>query len=71
MKTTIEPYEELGDWEDGDWEIKLYLEEAVLITYVTSAHPDSALDQALDKLSHLIAVEEPEEAVIELKGIWK
>lgn len=71
MNTTIKPYEEFYDWEDGDWEVKFYLEEGVLTTYVGAGNPDSAIYQAQDRLSHIIAVEQPEEVVVELKGIYK
>jgi hypothetical protein len=71
MKTTIEPYEELNDWEDGDWEVKFYLEEGVLVTYVGAGNPDSAITQAQDRLNHILTVEQPEEVVVKLKGIYK
>jgi hypothetical protein len=72
MKTTIEPYEEeLGSWEDGDWEVKFYLDNAVLITYVIASNENDAIYHAEERVSHLLAYETPEEVVITLKGIYK
>jgi hypothetical protein len=71
MRTTIKPYEKFEEWEDGDWAVKFYFEDAILLTTVGAGNPDSALYQAMDRLSDFLAVEQPEEVVIELAGVYK
>lgn len=63
--------DELEEWQDGDWEMRLYFQEYVAITYIDTSSAESALGQMEDKLSHLLSVDQPEEITIELKGIWK
>lgn len=62
---------ELEIWQDGDWEMRLYFQEYVAITYITASSAESALGQMEDKLSHLLSFDQPEEITIELKGVWK
>lgn len=68
---TIKCEDELENWQDGDWEMRLYFQEYVAITYIDASSAESALGQMEDKLSHLLSVDQPEEITIELKGVWK
>lgn len=61
-----EDYLEAG--QDGDWEVRLYFEEYVAITYVTAETGQRAIELMTDKLSHLLSVDQPDEVVVELKG---
>lgn len=54
----------------GDWEIKLYFADYAAVTYITATTPENALDLVTDKLSHLLSLDQPEEVVIELKGVF-
>ena len=63
-----EDYLEAG--QDGDWEVRLYFEEYVAITYVTAETGQRAIELMTDKLSHLLSVDQPDEVVVELKGAY-
>lgn len=61
-----EDYLEAG--QDGDWEVRLYFEEYVAITYITADTALRVLDLMTDKLSHLLSVDQPDEIVVEVKA---
>lgn len=68
----VEVYVEKEDYleagQDGDWEVRLYFEEYVAITYITADTAQRVLDLMTDKLSHLLSVDQPDEIVVEVKA---
>lgn len=62
--------EHLGDNEDGDWEVRMYFEDYLAVTYVTAGLADRALELATEKMSHLLSVDFPYEVAVELKGVY-
>lgn len=70
VSVTGRDYLEEQQAEYGDWEIKLYFADYTAVTYITATTPENALDLMTDKLTHLLSFNEPEEVVIELKGVF-
>ena len=56
---------------DGDWEVKFYLDSCLILTYITAGSEKQAIRLAEAKIEEELGIIlEPDEIVIELKGIY-
>lgn len=70
MEVIIKHDEEISDYQTGDYEVRFYCDESVIVTYAQSINAERALEQAKERVQHILKIAKPEMAQIELKGVW-